>query len=169
MPQTGIIILCHGSRGERGIVEVPETLKRLADGVKPLLPPGVEVIGAALQFNHPTLEEAVEFLVVQGVHRIVIMPYFLFQGRHITEDIPQIVEKLKRLYPQGQFIVAKPLGLDEYFVGHVARCIEETVPELWTNTPIFPTSPPSVGLTRTRTFASHVFAWLAFFKRYCRT
>ena len=144
MPQTGVIILCHGSRGERGIVEVTEALRRVTEGVKPLLPPGVEVIGAAFQFNHPTLEEAVESLVVRGVERIVIMPYFLFPGRHITEDIPQLVEKLKRIYSEREFIVTNPLGLDERFIGHVAKRIEEAAPELWSNTRISPTSPEDI-------------------------
>jgi len=144
MPQTGVIILAHGSRGERGIVEVPETLKIIADGVKPLLPSGVEVTGAALQFNHPTLEEAVESLALRGVQRLIIVPYFLFSGRHITEDIPQLIEKLKRIYPEREFIMAKPLGLEEHFAGHVARCVEEAAPELWSNTPIPPTSPEDI-------------------------
>jgi precorrin-8X/cobalt-precorrin-8 methylmutase len=140
----GVIILCHGSRGERGIVEVPETLKRIADGVKPLLPPGVEVIGAALQFNHPTLGEAVESLVAQGIPRIVIIPYFLFTGRHITEDIPKLVEKLRGTYPERQFMVAKPLRLEEHFISQVAQCLEEAAPELWSNVPIPPDSPEAI-------------------------
>jgi len=143
MPQTGVIILCHGSRGQRGIVEVPEALRRVTEGVKLLLPPGVEVIGAALQFNHPTLEEAVESLAVGGVERIVIMPYFLFPGRHITEDIPQLVEKFKYSYPDKKFIVANPLGLGEHFIVSVAERIEEAVPEL-TNARPSPTSPDAI-------------------------
>ena len=98
MPQTGVVILAHGSRGERGIVEVPQALRRVTEGVKPLLPPGVEIAGASLQFNHPNLEEAVESLVVQGVCRIVITPYFLFPGRHITEDIPRRIGKLRCIW-----------------------------------------------------------------------
>jgi len=130
MPQTGVIILAHGSRGERGSVEVAGTLRRLTEGVKPLLPPGVEVIGAALQFNHPTLEEAAESLAAGGVERIVIMPYFLFPGRHITEHIPEIIEKLRSIYQGRQFIMAKPLGLEEHFITSVARRIVEAAPGL---------------------------------------
>lgn len=130
MPQTGVVILCHGSRGEQGALEVAETLRRLTEGVKPFLSPGVEVIGAALQFNHPSLEEAAESLVGRGVERIVIMPYFLFSGRHITEHIPELVEKLRRIYPGRQFIMATPLGLEEHFITRVARRIEEAAPEL---------------------------------------
>ncbi len=130
MPQTGIVILCHGSRGERGSVEVAETLKRLSEGVKPLLTPGVAVTGAALQFNHPTLEEAVASLAGQGVERIVIVPYFLFPGRHITEHIPELIEKLKSRYPGVQFISANTLGNDELLIARVAKRIEEAAPEL---------------------------------------
>ncbi len=130
MTETVVIILAHGSRGERGIIEVPKALRRITDGVKSLLPSGVEVIGAALQFNHPTLEEAVESLAIQGVDRIVIMPYFLFPGRHITEHIPQLVERLKCIYPGRQFVVANPLGLEEHFIGRVAERIVEAAPEL---------------------------------------
>jgi precorrin-8X/cobalt-precorrin-8 methylmutase len=144
MPQAGVVILCHGSRGERGKVEVPETLGKVTDGVKPLLPPGVEVAGAALQFNHPTLEEAVEALVARGVPRIIIMPYFLLVGRHITEDIPGLVEELKDTYRGIKFSVAKPLGSQEYFIGQVARRIEEAAPELWLDTHLSPISPEAI-------------------------
>jgi precorrin-8X/cobalt-precorrin-8 methylmutase len=144
MLQTGVIIICHGSRGERGNVEVSEALRRITEGVKTLLPPGVEVIGAALQFNHPTLEEAVESLAVRGVDQIVIMPYFLFSGRHITEHIPQLVERLKCTYPEKQFIMANPLGTEEHFIGSVAKRIEEAAPALWSNARISPTSPEAI-------------------------
>jgi len=144
MPQTGVIILAHGSRGKRGIVEVPETLKRIADGIKPLLPPGVEVIGAALQFNHPTMEEAVESLALHGVQRVVIMPYFLFPGRHITKDIPQLIERLQCQYPEVQFVAANTLGNDELLIGLVAKRIEEAAPELWSNAATSLASPEAI-------------------------
>ena len=144
MPQTGVVILCHGSRGEQGALEVAETLKRLTEGVKPLLSPGVEVIGAALQFNHPSLEEAAESLVGWGVERIVIMPYFLFSGRHITEHIPELLNKLRGVYPEKQFIMATPLGLEEHFITRVAGRIEEAAPELSLNTRLSLNSPEDI-------------------------
>jgi precorrin-8X/cobalt-precorrin-8 methylmutase len=144
MPQTGIVILCHGSRGEQGSVEVAETLRRLSEGVKPLLAPGVEVTGAALQFNHPTLEEAVTSLAGQGVERIVIVPYFLFPGRHITEHIPELIEKLRGIYPGVQFISANTLGNDELLIARVARRIEEAAPELSPNAHLSLASPQDI-------------------------
>jgi precorrin-8X/cobalt-precorrin-8 methylmutase len=144
MPGTGIIIICHGSRGEQGNIEISKALTRITEGVKSFLPPEIEVIGAALQFNHPTLEEAVESLAMRDVDRIVIMPYFLFSGRHITEHIPELVEKLKHIYPKKQFIMSNPLGSEEYFIGAVAKRIEEAVPKLWTNVPTSPTPPDTI-------------------------
>ncbi len=144
MSQTGIIIICHGSRGEQGDVEVSKALRGITEGVKSLLPPGIEVTGAALQFNHPTLEEAVEYLAMRDVGHIVIMPYFLFSGRHITEHIPQLIEKLKHIYPKKQFIMSNPLGSEEHFVFSVVKRIEEVAPTLWPNVPISPISPKAI-------------------------
>ena len=72
------------------------------------------------------------------------MPYFLFRGRHITEHIPQLVEKLKRIYPERQFIMANTLGNDELLVALVAKRIEEAVPELRSSARISPTSPEAI-------------------------
>ncbi|MFH1003730.1 MAG: precorrin-8X methylmutase [Chloroflexota bacterium] len=130
MMSTGVIILVHGSRGERATAEVGEVIQGLGRGVKAFITPGVAVVGAALQFNHPTLEEAVAGLVAQGVTRIIITPYFLFTGKHITEHIPQLVEKLKSTYPDLLFIIAENLGRDEYFVDMMARRILAAAPEL---------------------------------------
>jgi precorrin-8X/cobalt-precorrin-8 methylmutase len=144
MLPAGVIIICHGSRGERGMVGVPETLREVIEGLKPLLVPGLEVVGAALQFNHPNLEEAVESLATRGVKRLVIMPYFLFAGRHITEDIPRIIEKLKKNYPEIQFVMASPLGLEDKFIDQVARCLKGAAPELWPDTGILTNSPEAI-------------------------
>jgi precorrin-8X/cobalt-precorrin-8 methylmutase len=144
MPKSGVVILAHGSRGERGQAEVPETLKRVAESVRTLLPPGVEIAGAALQFNHPSLEEAVGALVSSGVNRIVILPYFLFSGRHITEDIPGLIEMFKSHYPEVQFTITNTLGNDEHFAGLMVNRLQEAAPELWFNGPVAPASPEAI-------------------------
>lgn len=131
MRKTGIVILVHGSRGERAMAELPGSLQRISEGLRKYLNPGVEIAGAALQFNKPGLEEAVASLAGRGVRQVVIMPYFLFAGRHITEDIPEIIDALQKRYTQLQFTVTRPLGASEAFVNLVARRIEEAAPELF--------------------------------------
>ncbi len=131
MRKTGIVILVHGSRGERAMAELPGSLQRIAAGLKTYLSPGVEIAGAALQFNQPGLEEAVAKLARRGVRHVIIMPYFLFAGRHITEDIPEIIDGLQKSHPQVQFTLTQPLGEGEAFVELVARRIEAAAPELF--------------------------------------
>jgi precorrin-8X/cobalt-precorrin-8 methylmutase len=90
----------------------------------------MEITGASLQFNYPNLGEAVESLVTRKVDRIIIAPYFLFSGRHLTEDIPEALEKLRNVHPDIQFIMTENLGMDEYFIELMARRITDACPDL---------------------------------------
>ena len=130
MTGIGIVVLAHGSRGERGASEVPEVLGRITQGLKRFLSPNVEITGAALQFNHPNLEEAAESLIALGPKLIVIAPYFLFTGRHLTEDIPESISKLKKQYPDIEFKLAGNLGLHDSLIELMAKKITETCPSL---------------------------------------
>jgi precorrin-8X/cobalt-precorrin-8 methylmutase len=139
MNKVGVVVLAHGSRGERGASEVPEVLQKLSNGLKLLLSSEVEISGAALQFNHPSLEEAAEAFISSGIKSIIIAPYFLFPGRHLTEHVPQAIAELKRSYPDAQFTVTENLGLQEYFVELIARRITDAYPGIAADTP------PSIG------------------------
>jgi len=128
--KTGVIILGHGSRGANENVEVPFILQRVADGAGPSLSDQVEVVWAALQFNRPNLEEAVGSLVVRGAKRVLVMPYFLFHGRHISEDIPKQIEELKLLHTHVEFMVSDILGFNQHLVEDVISKILEAAPDL---------------------------------------
>ncbi len=130
MPGTGVVVLAHGSRGNLGSKAVTEALDRITNGLKVLLSPGVEIIGGAMQFNHPDLEEAAGSLIARGAKLIVVAPYFLFPGRHVIEDIPEITKRLKSSYPEVEFALADNLGLNESFVELMAKRITEICPSL---------------------------------------
>lgn len=130
MIRTGIIVLVHGSRGKLGKGEVESSLATIVAGLKPNLAPGVEIVGAALQFNQPSLEAAVEILCSRHVKRVIIVPYFLFAGRHITEHVPQALSDLQHLYPDTRFIVADAMGLDDSFIGLLAKRVRKAAPDL---------------------------------------
>lgn len=130
MTETGIIILAHGSRGERGSSEVPAILAHLTQGLKRFVSSDVDIIGAALQFNHPNLDEAAEILNTKGIRQIIIAPYFLFMGRHLTEDIPEKIQNLKSRFSETQFIMTANLGLHESFIEMMANNVIEASPSL---------------------------------------
>lgn len=130
MSRIGVIVLAHGSRGERGKSEIPEVLTRITNGLSSLLSQDAEIIGASLQFNNPDLEEAVGLLIDRGVKEIIIAPYFLFTGRHLTEHLPQDLDKLRKAYPGTTFMVTDNLGLQDYFIELMSRRITDICPDL---------------------------------------
>ena len=135
------MVLVHGSRGERAKSEIPEILKRVTAGLKTLLFQEVEIIGAALQFNHPNLEEASEELIQKGASLIVVAPYFLFFGRHLAEDIPETIDNLKKIHPGVEFAMTENLGLNEYFIELIARRITAVCPSLQPDAAFYSNSP----------------------------
>jgi precorrin-8X/cobalt-precorrin-8 methylmutase len=135
MSIVGLIILCHGSRGQKAADDLPATMQGIVTGVTALLPRSVTVSWAALQFNKPTLEEAVASIVANGATSILIIPYFLFSGRHIEKDIPEIIQTLSDCYPGITFAMARTLGDSEQFIPQLVDRIREVTPELWLEIP----------------------------------
>ena len=102
-----VILLGHGSRLEtanRGLKLVAEELNRRGQylGVTP----------AFLQHADPSIEEVFQKLAESGVSRILIMPLFLFEGVHITSDIPAEIEKIRSRYPHLQVVQSGFIGPD---------------------------------------------------------
>lgn len=55
---------------------------------------------AFFSLGRPGLEEKAEELVSRGYTRIMVFPYFLFNGNHVVQDIPEQLQGLRRTYPQ---------------------------------------------------------------------
>lgn len=103
----GIILLGHGSRRE----QANEVLLKFVEMVKETSA-GETVGGAFLQFTSPGLEEALEKQVQGGVKDITVVPVFLFNGIHLVEDIPEILQKERSRYPGVTVRMTLPLGAD---------------------------------------------------------
>jgi precorrin-8X/cobalt-precorrin-8 methylmutase len=130
MTATGVIILVHGSRGAQAAKDLPDNFDRIIRGLQNILPPGIKYCGAALQFNSPDLPTAVAALAAQKVNRVIIAPYFLFAGVHITQDIPELINGFRGQYPTIEFILAGSLGVHESLIDLVASGIMQSCPQL---------------------------------------
>ena len=96
---TGIIVFAHGSRIEPANQAVRTVAADLARAG------GYPIVEAAfLELGTPTLEEAADLLVAQGVERIIIIPYFLTPGTHLERDLPAIVQRILKKYQDIQVI-----------------------------------------------------------------
>lgn len=104
-----IVLIVHGSPNrEADNMEIIRTNLSYSLGIDKK-----DVIIAYLKFNSPSAEEAIKDCINQGSDTIIIHPFFLSFGNHVTVDIPRIIEKLSKLYPHVKFICTKPIGLHE--------------------------------------------------------
>jgi precorrin-8X/cobalt-precorrin-8 methylmutase len=69
------------------------------------------VRAAYLQFAQPDIMEAIKKCANDGAKKIIIHPYFLSSGMHVTTDIPAIVKEAERMFPHVEFIYTEPLGI----------------------------------------------------------
>ena len=58
------------------------------------------VLPAFFALARPNLQDQIAELASRGVGRIVVLPYFLFQGQHVGVDIPNILAQCHEWFPQ---------------------------------------------------------------------
>src|SRR5512147_1375491 len=103
--RTAVIILGHGSRRQGA----GDPLAGLASAVRN--DRGIEIVEHAfLQYAPPSLPDSVARCVDQGAERVVIVPFFVQPGAHVTKDIPELVKGLRGQYPRVAFSVTDHVG-----------------------------------------------------------
>jgi precorrin-8X/cobalt-precorrin-8 methylmutase len=90
----GIIIISHGSPRHQANGGFADLVGRIAArlGVADVLP-------AFFSIARPNIQEQVAALAARGLRRIVLMPYFLYSGRHVSVDIPAQLAECRRRFP----------------------------------------------------------------------
>ncbi len=103
----GILIVSHGSpraeANERFVALTWRIAARL--GVKNILP-------AFFSIARPNIADRVAELADRGVRRIVLLPYFLCTGQHVTHDIPALLDQCRGQFPAISFEVLPTLESD---------------------------------------------------------
>jgi sirohydrochlorin ferrochelatase len=114
--RTAVIILGHGSRstGSEAAVKAVVAEMRKAHAL---------VEHAFLQYVPPTPHEALERCIAQKADRIVIVPFFLQAGAHVTKDIPELVEQARKAHPGVEIVVTEYVGAHPL----MAKVVEELV------------------------------------------
>lgn len=72
--------------------------------------PGLRVELAFLESMQPTLASVASSLAAQGVDRITLVPLFLAQGGHLREDLPRLIEGVRRELPMLKIDVTTAIG-----------------------------------------------------------
>lgn len=104
----GILIIAHGSRAN----ETKITLDRIVNMVRKKIPKVLIGVGY-MEFSDPSIAKGLTQLVEQGVTAIKVVPYFLFEGVHIKDDIPLEIAKFTENRPGVSVTIGSTLGADE--------------------------------------------------------
>ena len=104
----GLLIVAHGSRKKPSNEEVQALARQIG-----ALAAGVydRVACGFVQFAEPTVESQIEKIVSEGVENIVLFPFFLGSGSHVSDDIPQLVQDTQSRHPGLRIRVTPHLGI----------------------------------------------------------
>lgn len=102
-----LLVVAHGSRREASNAEV----RRLCERTRKEDGEGFDLVEAAfLELAEPSIGEGIARCVERGATEIVVLPYFLSAGRHVTQDVPAEVERARRRHPHTAIRLAPHLG-----------------------------------------------------------
>jgi sirohydrochlorin ferrochelatase len=118
--QKAIVLLGHGSQAKGA----NETMLQVAHAVHKHYPE-YQLTCAFLEIEKPSLEEAIEHAIQKGAHTVLVVPYFLQSGKHVTQHIPEIISREKKKYPKVNIAASHYLGFHEALVTVVLARIRE--------------------------------------------
>ncbi len=106
---TGVIVVDHGSRRAESNESLEEVARLFAGRF-----PGTPIVEAAhMELAMPDIAAAYDACVRRGAKRVVILPFFLAQGKHWTRDIPSLTSQAAGKHPGTSYQIAEPLGIDD--------------------------------------------------------
>lgn len=117
-----ILILAHGSRETKTM----ETLQKITDMTKAQLA-DVMLETAYMEFCDINLEKGLDMLIAKGADDITVVPYFLFEGIHIREDIPGEIKEYIEKHPGIKVNLGNTLGADPRLADVLADRIREAL------------------------------------------
>jgi sirohydrochlorin ferrochelatase len=122
--KTAILLMAHGSRivgANRAVNEIAAMIKEMA---------GFDIVEVSFRENHsPNIQEGIDACVARGAGRILLVPYFLYMGAHVLEDLPAEIEEAKLRHPDVVMAMGKPLGIHRKLAEIVVERIGETFTE----------------------------------------
>lgn len=101
-----LLLVDHGSRR----AEANELLAEIAEMVRLRAEAGWVVHYAHMELAPPTIAEAFAQCVNDGAKLVVVHPFMLAKGNHVTHDIPRLVAEAAQAHPGVDFRITSPLA-----------------------------------------------------------
>jgi sirohydrochlorin cobaltochelatase len=112
---TALILFGHGSRDPLWRQPIEAVASRVTQRS-----PAVRVRCAYLELNAPDLRAATAQLALEGVQAITIVPMFLGIGKHVRDDLPVLIARLRTEFPAIVFTLQRAVGEDPRLVDLLA-------------------------------------------------
>ena len=103
--KSALILFAHGSRDPAWA----EPFKAIQVLIRAQVP-GLRSELAFLELMQPSIGDCIAKLAVEGFKAISIVPLFLAAGRHLREDLPALVERIRAEHPALKISVSPPIG-----------------------------------------------------------
>jgi len=112
--------MAHGSR----IPEANDAVLEIASMVKQMT--GYGIVEVSYREMHlPSIQQGIDTCVAKGAERVLLVPYFLFIGAHVQEDLPEEMKQAKERYPDVEFAMGTHLGVHSKLAEVVVERIGE--------------------------------------------
>ena len=119
--RTAIVILGHGSRSGSADDSIRQAAARIRSKG------GYEmVMHAFLQYASPGLSDVLEDCVRRQVAKVIIVPFFMQAGAHVSADIPELVRAAKKKHPHLELVVTDYVGGHPLMIDIIADLIKKT-------------------------------------------
>ncbi|MBF0490574.1 MAG: CbiX/SirB N-terminal domain-containing protein, partial [Candidatus Omnitrophica bacterium] len=100
-----IVLVSHGSYSPITKEEVTHLLEILKART------GVQIFELAfLEVEIPDISMGLDTCVQKGASEVLVLLNFLNSGRHVSKDIPRIVEEARQKHPHVKFAISPPIG-----------------------------------------------------------
>lgn len=114
-PHSAIILFAHGARDP----EWAAPFRRIATRLRAARP-GLPVQLVFLELMQPALADAVAGMAADGITRITLVPLFLAQGGHLKEDLPRLLDDIRRSHAGITIDVTQAIGDSEVLTAAIA-------------------------------------------------
>ncbi len=110
-----ILLIDHGSRRAAANAQLAEIAEKLRANFE--LRGEARIVEAAhMELAEPSIAAAFGQCIRAGATEVVAVPCMLSRGRHVTEDIPRLLEEAASNHPGVTFQVAAPLAEQAGFI-----------------------------------------------------
>jgi hypothetical protein len=123
--KVGVLLMDHGSKNPAANQRLLDLAKIYQDNVGNSQ---IVVRAAHMEITSPSIPEGLQSLLDAGVDEIICHPYFLSPGRHVVEDIPEIIKNaIEELKIEIPITTTDPVGSNtEVMIGAIHGLVQKS-------------------------------------------